>query len=109
MIKNYSSENCIIGAYLKIGVFGIKFLKIRAPVIKLEFVKENEKRNLGNWTARPWTCEGWIHNNDSDKVLKFELIIIIVKRFRKSELMIIIIIIIFWKCELIIMIIMRFW
>ena len=48
MIKNYSSENWIIGAYLKIGVFGIKFLKIRAPVIKLEFVKENEKRNLGN-------------------------------------------------------------
>ena len=48
MIKNYSNENWIIGAYLKIRVFGIKFLKIRAQVIKLEFAKENEKRNLGN-------------------------------------------------------------
>ena len=55
---------------MKIGVFGIKFLKIRAQVIKLEFVKENEKRYLRNWTARPWTCEGWIHNNDCNKVLR---------------------------------------
>ena len=28
-------------------------LKIRVPVIKSKFVKENKKRILGNWTARP--------------------------------------------------------
>ena len=37
---------------VKIGVFGIKFLKIRAQVIKLEFVKENEKTEF-----RKLNCE----------------------------------------------------
>ena len=63
-------------------------MKIRAPVIKSKLVKENEKRTLGNWSARTW-------------VLKVEFIIIIIIRnelleieLREYRFLIIIIIII---------------
>ena len=51
----------------------------------------------------------WINNKDNNKILKVELIIIIVMRFLKVEL--VIITIGFWKFGLmiIIMIINRFW
>ena len=42
-------------------------------MIKLKFVKKNEKRTLGNWTAGPYTFESGICNNDSNKVLKVRI------------------------------------
>ena len=40
VIKNYSNENWIIGAYLKIGVFGIKFWRLELRWLNRNLLKK---------------------------------------------------------------------
>ena len=58
MIKNYSSENWIIGAYLKIGVFGIKFWRLELRWLNRNLLKKIE------------VLRGWINNNNNYKISK---------------------------------------
>ena len=44
VIKNYSNENWIIGAYLKIGVFGIKFWRLELRWLNRNLLKKMRNR-----------------------------------------------------------------